>query len=622
MFGYAGKLGYINLSAGSVEIKEIDEKLARDYIGGSALACRLVYDMIGPQTDPLGPDNPLVFMAGPLVGTTAPSSSRFAVCARSPLTGIWGEATSGGSFGPKMKLAGFDGLIITGRAENPVYISVAGGEIKILDAKPLWGKDSYETQDLIKKDIGDCSVACIGQAGENRVLMAAVMNDAGRTAGRCGLGAVMGSKNLKAVAVKGKGKVALADAENFNMMNRIILEEVKKATALNKQYGTLGYLDIGMYFGDVPARYFTENVFPAEKVTGKKLREDFTVTFESCMGCAIACGRKTRLAGKYNITVDGPEYESAVSLGPLCGNYDLEAITYANHLCNMYGLDTISAGVAIAFAMYLLENRLISSDDLGLDITWGEKEGIFRLIELMAKKEGAGALLAQGVKRMAARLGVDPELAAEVKGLEIPMHDPRAFAGMAMSYATGPRGACHERADFFMLDLGLVKQQCMGLNAGLDRFSLDGRVGDVARLQDVRELDNAFLRCVFASLPMDITAGLFGMATGTPRTMEDFLQVGERSFTLKRMLNCKLGLTRADDRLPGIIKKPYAEGSNAGFVPDIDRYMKEYYEVRGWDWDTGRPTEKKLAELGLENMGNYSENLGGQETGDRRQETE
>lgn len=600
MFGYAGKLAYIDLSTGRVEIREVDKELARQFIGGSALACRLVYDLIAPRTDPLGPDNPLVFMTGPLVGTTAPSSSRFAVCARSPLTGIWGEATSGGAFGPRMKMAGFDGLVITGRAAKPTCITVNDGEIRLHDAGSLWGKDCYETRDLVKRETGDCSVACIGPAGENLVPLAAVINDAGRAAGRCGLGAVMGSKNLKAVAVSGRGKVALADAKTFNSMTKIILEEVKKETALNKQYGTLGYLDIGMYFGDVPARYFTENVFPAEKATGKKLREDFNVSFKACMGCAVACGRKTRLAGKHNLSVDGPEYESAVALGPLCGSYDLESIVYASHLCNLYGLDTISTGVCIAFAMYLLEQGLVAPERLGFDISWGDNEGIIRLVHQMAGNEGPGSLLAKGVKRMAAELGVDPELAAHVKGLEIPMHDPRAFAGMAMSYATGPRGACHQRADFFMLDLGLVKQQCLGLNPGPDRFSLDGRVADVSRLQDVRELDNAFLRCTFASLPLDITAGLMGLATGIPWTMEELVRVGERSFTLKRMLSCKLGVTRADDRLPGIVRRPYAEGANAGFVPDVDRYLKEYYDVRGWDRDTGRPGREKLAELGLE----------------------
>lgn len=603
MFGYAGKLGYVNLSTGNIEIREVDETLARQYIGGSALACRLAYDIIVPGTDPLGPDNPLVFMTGPMVGTTAPSNSRFAVCARSPLTGIWGEATSGGSFGPRLKMAGFDGLVITGQAARPTCIYVLDGQIRLSEADALWGKDTYQTQDLIKQEIGDCSVACIGQSGENRVAMAAIMNDAGRAAGRCGLGAVMGSKNLKAVAVRGAGKTALADAGTFNMMNKIILEEVKKATALNKQYGTLGYLDIGMYFGDVPSKYFTGNVFPAEKVTGKRLREDFNVNFKACMGCAVACGRRTALGGKYGITVDGPEYESAVALGPLCGSYDLESITYASHLCNLYGLDTISAGVCIAFAMYLLDKGLVTAGRLGFDISWGDNGGIFRLVELMAKNEGPGSLLARGVRAMASELGVDPELAAHVKGLEMPMHDPRAFMGMALSYATGPRGACHERGDFFMMDLGLVKQQCMGLDAGPDRFSLDGRVADVARLQNVRELDNAFLRCVFASLPMDITAGLMGMVTGTPWPMEELEQVGERSFTLKRMLNCKLGVNRADDRLPGILTKPFSEGSNAGFVPDVEKYLKEYYSVRGWDWNTGRPTGEKIAQLGLEGIG-------------------
>jgi len=342
MNGYVGKLAYIDLTAGSVQIKELDESLADLFIGGSALASRLAYDMLKPETDPLGPDNPLIFMTGPMGGTITPSTSRFAICAKSPLTGIWGEATSGGLFGPKLKMAGFDGLVVTGRSKNPVYISVIDGVVSIVDASGIWGKDSYETQDLIKKEHRDYSVACIGQAGENLALMAAVMNDAGRAAGRCGLGAVMGSKNLKAVAVKGKRKVTVADPQTLSMVSKMVQQELAKVQGLSRQYGTLGYLDIGMYFGDVPAKYFTENVFPAEKVTGKKLREDFSVDFKSCMGCVVACGRRTRLSGRYNLSVDGPEYESAVALGPLCGNYDLEAITYANHLCNRFGLDTIT----------------------------------------------------------------------------------------------------------------------------------------------------------------------------------------------------------------------------------------------------------------------------------------
>lgn len=599
MDGYAGRIAFVDLSTGKAEAKETDGSLTKQFIGGSALACRLVYDSIGPETDPLGPENPLVFMTGPFVGTSAPSSSRFAVCARSPLTGIWGEATAGGFFGPALKRAGFDGLVITGKAARPVYLLAEDGEVKLLDAQNLWGKDTYQTQQRLKEAHAGCSVACIGPAGENCVPFAAVINDAGRAAGRCGLGAVMGSKNLKAVAARGKAKFPLADADNFNMMNGFVTEEIKKATALFTQYGTLGYLDLGMYFGDVPAKYFTENVFPAEKVTGQKLREEFSVTFVPCQGCVIACGRKTRLAGKYNLSVDGPEYESAVALGPLCGCYDLETIVYASHLCNAYGLDTISAGVAIAFVMYLLENKIVASGRLGCSVSWGDGEGIIRLLELMARKEGAGALLAGGVRRMAAELGVDPELAAEVKGLEIPMHDPRAFAGMALVYATGPRGACHERADFFSLDLGMVRQECLGLVPG-DRFSVAGRVSHVARLQDVRELDNAFLRCVFASLPMDVTAALLTLATGTPWTVEELLAVGERSTTIKRMLNCKLGVTRADDRLPGIVKRPFRGGGNAGFVPDETEYLREYYGVRGWDWETGRPTAQKLAELGLD----------------------
>lgn len=602
MQGYMNKIGWVDLTTRRVEIKELDFEAARGFIGGSALACRLVYDHVGPETDPLGPENPLVFMTGPLVGSGLPCTSRFAVCARSPLTNIWGEATSGGVFGPRLKRAGFDGLVITGRADSPVWLAADEGKLEIRDAAPLWGKDTYATQAAVKEELAGASVACIGPAGENQVLTAAVINDRGRAAGRCGLGAVMGSKNLKAVAAAGKAEVPLGDTATLGMMGKVLTQKMKEAAGLLTQYGTLGYLDVGYYFGDVPAYYFTETVFKAERVTGKRLREQFNVKFEACQGCPVACGRKTTLTAKYgNVAVDGPEYESAVALGPLCGVFDLEAAAYASHLCNLYGMDTISTGVTIAFAMYLLENGLVEQGKLGLDIRWGDAGGLIRLVEEIAHRQGAGELLGRGTERMARELGVDPGLAATVKGLEMPMHDPRAFAGMALSYATGPRGACHERGDFFQVDLGIVSSEPLGVKAG-DRFNISGRAVQVAKLQNLRELDNALLRCAFTAAPIDVTSGLMGLLTGTPWLVPDLDMVGERSMAIKRLMNCRLGVTPADDALPEILRRPYRDGGSAGFVPDLAGPLAEYYTCRGWDPQTGRPTPAKLTELGLSDL--------------------
>jgi len=593
-----GKYGFVDLDRQKVECRELEPAYCRAYLGGSALAARLFCDLKAWRAAPLAPENPLIFMTGPLVGTSAPSTSRFAVCARSPLTGIWGEATSGGVFGVRLKQAGLDGLVITGRAAQPVYLYVEGGEVKILPAEHLWGMDSYAVQEALKEKHPQSSVACIGPAGENLVPVAAVINDAGRAAGRCGLGAVMGSKNLKAVVAGGREKVTPADAASFNAMTQTLQDKLVAANGMMRQYGTLGYLDVGFYFGDVPARYFTAGVFPTENVTGRRLREDFAVRFEACYGCRVACGRRVKFVRSGRpLDVDGPEYETVAAFGPLCDNYDLESIIAINHLCNRLGLDTISTGVSIAFAMYLQSEGLVPAERFGRAIPWGDGRVMEELVEEIAFKRGAGALIGRGTRAMAAELGVDPELAAHVKGLEMPMHDPRAFAGQALSYATGPRGACHLRGDFFLVDLGLYSDQALGLTPGY-RFSLEGRTSQVIAMQHVRELDNALLRCVFASLPLDVTAGLISLLTGQTWSPEELIEAGERSFNLKRLLNNYWGVTAADDRLPGILTGAYADGGAAGRPVELAAALAEYYSNRKWN-ESGRPRAEKLAALGL-----------------------
>ncbi|MCJ7743842.1 MAG: aldehyde ferredoxin oxidoreductase family protein, partial [Dehalococcoidales bacterium] len=550
--------------------------------------------------NPLAPDNPLIFAVGPFTGTTIPMVSRGAVCGVSPLTGIWGEATTGGVFPFRLKTAGFDGIMVTGRARQPVYLYLHDGTAEIRDASRLWGKDSYQTQDILKDElkVTGLSIACIGRAGENLVNYACVMNDKGRAAGRCGLGALMGSKNLKAVAVAGNQRASLADNDKLTELTNRARQTISSAimAVVYREYGTLLYTDMGMFAGDTPAKYFSRSVFPAQKVTGHSLRQAYPVESYACYGCPIGCGRLVRGFRKDIPEVDGPEYETAVVFGPLCMNYDWDSIIHANHLCNMHGIDTISAGVAIAYAMYLYEKGILSRDRAGMEIKWGDGQTIVKLVEMIINRKGIGELLGAGVKKMAEELGADPETAAHVKGLEIPMHDPRAYSGEAISYATGPRGACHLKGDFYgagagIPDLGIPRT---------DRFQSAGIAVPAAKFQSFRDMFDSLLLCKFAPLSPSVIAEILSAITGWSFTPTDLITAGDRSINLKRAINNRLGVTPKDDKLPKINLQVLNEGGIAGKSPDMAVLLKEYYDFRKWDGNTGKPTKEKLLELGLD----------------------
>ncbi len=612
MYGYHGKVLWVDLSKKETKTVELKEEDLKNFIGGSGLAARLLYRFMTKDLDPLGPENPLAFITGPFTGSGVPSSGRHAVCAKSPLTNIWGEATSGGFFAVALKSTGFDGIIITGKSDKPVYLYVHDGSAEIRDASHLWGKGFYETRDTLIKEVGEkrARVAAIGQAGENLVKYAAVMNDHGRAAGRCGLGAVMGSKKLKAIVVHGDKRPEIKDPDRLKAeVKALEAAAISPAglvsvafTSLLNEFGTPAYTDISMYIGDGPARYFTRSVFPVDKVDGKALRERYSVFSVSCYGCPIGCGRLTKF-GKFGIDeVDGPEYETVMSFGPLCWNFDLDTIVYANHLCNDFGLDTISTGMSIAFAMYLYEKGILTKDKAGLEIKWGDGETIVKLVQMIAKREGIGDLLAEGVKRIAEKLGVSQDEAAHVKGLEIPMHDPRAFAGQAVCYATSPRGACHLRADYWYIDMGIDVFEAK-VSAG-DRFECSEAKGAMAaRWQNFRELYNALLLCQFSQIntPSQV-ARMLTAITGWNFDAKTVLTTGERIFNLKRAINVKLGVTRADDRLPRIAIEPLKEGATQGFSPDMETLLRGYYKERKWDWETGKPAREKLEELGLSDV--------------------
>jgi aldehyde:ferredoxin oxidoreductase len=604
MSGYMGRLLVVNLTTGQLEDEPLDPKITHDFVGGSGYAARYLFDELGPDTDPLGPDNILMFMTGPLVGTHAPSCGRHEVCALSPLTGIWGESNAGGFWGAELKFSGYDGVIIRGRSEVPVWLSLVEGQPPALhDATELWGLDTYETQDRLREELGDkkARVSCIGPAGENLVLYAAIINDKGRAAGRTGMGAVMGSKNLKAIAVRGTKKVPLADRSVFK-------EAAKKARGILadditlevlKLMGTANVVDMGIMWGSVPNRYWSQAKFEeATSLSGPEIMDTILTRPVPCHGCAVACGREVSLKDtRYGVdVVDGPEYETVCMLGSQLLIDDLPAVAYAGHLCNLYGMDTISAGSSIAFAYLLYERGIIGPADTGgLALKWGDVDTVHALLETIALRRGFGDLLAEGVKRLGARYGAD-DLAVHVNGLAPPAHDPRALSGMAAVYATSPRGACHMQGDMYMVELGLTFPE-LGIFPG-GRFKTRGKASIAARLQDWRSLYNSAIMCAFVNPTAPVLGQLLSAATGGAPSVDWWQRTGERIFNVKRAFNNRLGIRRGNDRLPQRLLIPMSNGS-MGRTPRMGMLLEEYYKHRKWDWETGRPSREKLTSLGL-----------------------
>ncbi|MHB8090256.1 MAG: aldehyde ferredoxin oxidoreductase family protein [Syntrophales bacterium] len=601
MKGYFGKFLKINLTSGKIEELPVSDDDFRKYVGGSTLAAKLIYDYVTPGMDPLAPENPLVFATGPFIGSSVPMVSRAAICGIAP-GGLWGEATTGGIFPFRLKGSGYDGIIITGKSEKPVYLLVGQEKAEIREASHLWGKDSYETQELIDKEVGEkASAACIGRGGENLVRFAGIMNDEGRTAGRCGLGALMGAKNLKAVVVSGNQKAEIADSEGLKRIIEEAYGAIKNNPSTNayKLYGTNMYIDLGMRLGDVPARYFTKTVFPAGKLHGPAFRSRYNMASYACRGCPVGCGKVIKDFSDDIPRVDGPEYETIAAFGPLCMNFDIDAVVRANHFCNRQGIDTISAGVSIAFAMHLYEQGLLTKEQTGVEIKWGNGAVILKLLEMIINQEGFGVILSKGVKEMAVLLGADPEEAAHVKGLEFPMHDPRAYQGAALSYAVGPRGACHLKGGFYILD---APGNEVGLELGIsfsDKNDPAQKGAMAAKNLHFSELYNSLTLCHFSPMPASLIARSLTAITGIRYNAMDLLAFGERSLNLKRAINNKLGVTRQEDRLPKIVSRALPEGATAGIEPAMDIMLREFYDVSRWDWETGKPTKEKLVELGL-----------------------
>jgi aldehyde:ferredoxin oxidoreductase len=608
VFGYMGKLLRVDLTSRNITEEPLDERTARDFIGGSGYGTRIIHDEVPGDADPLGPANKLVFMVGPLTGTAFPTTTRYEVCTKSPLTNMWLAASSAGWWARDFKLAGFDGLIVEGKAEAPVYLWINDGKVEIRDATALWGLDSDETQQVIKAELGDQNVrvSCIGQAGEKQVLLACVMNDEQRAAGRGGAGAVMGSKNLKAVAVRGTGRVSVADDAALKQAAKSVREAIKHHPVVSTftPYGTAGLLEHSWVSGDTPNKNWAKGEWRegCEKLNGRTMAETILVPHQACQGCFIKCARWIKIdEGRFAMEGPGPEYETLAAFGTMLMNDNLEAVCWANDLANRYGVDTISTGGAIAFAMEAYEKGIITREQAGCDLTWGNVDAIFQMIEEIGEKRGLGALLGQGVKRAAAEIGSGTEdYAVHVKGMEVPYHDSRAYTSMVPVYATGTRGACHMHGAAFVMEQGAPRPDT-GVPVGeIDRFSREGKSVLALLSQDKASIVDSLTLCMICSDGMVYAdmAAVLQAVTGEPWDVERVAKCGERITNLQRVYSMKCGITAADDKLPKRLLEGTPDGSHAGRSPDLAYMLADYYRERGWDGQ-GRPTAEKLAELGL-----------------------
>ena len=604
LFGYMGKLLHVDLSTRTWEERPLNPEWTHLFLGGSGLGARLLGSLISPELDPYAPEAPLIFTTGPFVGTPIPAAGRYSVVARSPLTGLVGEANSGGFWGPELRFSGYDGIVITGQAEPWAVLVIDETGVRLLHRPDLGGLDTYEIQARLRSELNlsKARVLAIGPAGENRVRYAAIMNDHGRAAARTGLGAVMGSKGLKAIVVHGRHKVPIARPEEFRKALRetmhYVLDDIY--TQMLRAGGTILYTEVGGMYGDVPAQYYTRGDVDAwtEKVNAGELSDHYLVKHVACYRCPIACGREIRLPEYGEPKVDGPEYETATGFSFMLGGDNLADAAYAGHLCNVYGLDTISTSASIAFAYYLYNEGVLSREDVdGLDLSWGKTQSAIELVHKIARREGVGDLLAEGVKRMGERLNV-PDLAVHVKGLEVPYHDPRAFSGLALVYATSTRGADHMAGDVYHVDTGREVPE-LGIVAGDPHDESEEKARVVARTMDYRAFTNSVILCHFEDITAPGLVTLLNTVTDWGWSVEDIAQTGERIYTYKRLLNHRLGMTREDDTLPRLLRTPLADGNAAGYAPDVDAMLEHYYRVRGWDPATGQPSASVLKRLRL-----------------------
>ncbi len=605
MNGWHGRLLRINLTNQTTSIEPIDPQICRDFIGGRGVAMWYISKEVAPTVDPFAPENKLVFAAGPLTATPAPTGNRYMVVTKSPLTGALAHSNSGGDFPTWMKRTGFDLFIFEGRAEAPVYVWVDEDRVEVRPAAHVWGKDvPAATDTLLAETDAEARVACIGPAGEHLVLMAAIMNDKNRAAARSGVGAVMGSKNLKAVVVKGNKNPPMADEKGMRELSVTISKEVgadvKKGSNL-REYGTAYVPQVTNTLGIFPTRNFQQGTFEGtSSIDGVALKNTYLIRHTPCYRCPISCGRLTEVPdGKYRGKGEGPEYETISSLGSGCGVSDLAALTRANYWCNELGMDTISTGMTIAAAMEMYEKGYIPEDHIGQPLRFGDADAMITMIQKMARREGFGNELAEGSYRLAEKYG-HPEIAVTTRKQEFPGYDPRGSQGMGLLYATSNKGASHMEGD-------LAYAEVFGVPQKIDPLTTENKAALIARYEDAFALIDSSGLCVFLAVryvfdkdvmlwPTRLTQ-LMNLTTGANYTPDDILKAAERVYNIERVFILKAGST--EDTLPHrMLHEPLPDGPAKGKVVELDKMLPEFYKIRGWD-EKGAPTKEKLAELGL-----------------------
>ncbi|TEB16404.1 putative oxidoreductase YdhV [Pelotomaculum sp. FP] len=601
MFGWTGVILRVNLTNGSIKKEPLNKRDAELYLGARGLGTKIMMDEVDPKVDPLSPENKLILLTGPLTGTIAPSSGRYDAITKSPLTGTITASNSGGHFAPELKYAGYDGIIFEGKSDKPVYLNINDDEVTLRSAEHLWGKTVFDTTDELLQEISpDVKVACIGPAGEKLVKFATIMNEKHRAAGRTGLGAVMGSKNLKAVAVQGTKSVKVAKPEEFLAASLDARAKLKahpvsgEGGSLNT-LGTMNCINVINQAGAFPTKNWQYSYFEeADEISGETLTDKYLVRAKGCFGCNIACGRWTRVPdGKFKGFGEGPEYEAGWSLGADCGVKDLAAIFKANLICNELGIDPISMGSTIACAMEMYNKGIVTKEELGRDLDFGDAEGIVEFTRMTALREGFGDKMAEGSYRMASLYG-HPELSMSVKKLEMAGYDGRGAKGMGLGYATSNRGGCHVRGY-------TTSPEILGTPVKIDQFVTTDKAFWQKAFQDLTAVFDSSGICLFTTFAIGLPeiSALFRAAFGWDCTDEEIMKAGERTWNLEKLFNLKAGFTKVDDALPPrLLNEPAKNGPAKGQVVELDVMLSEYYSLRGWDAE-GVPTVEKLKELSI-----------------------
>ncbi len=623
-YGYMGKILFVNLSDGKVWEEELSEDLAKGFIGGYGLGARILLERMKPRVDPLGSGNILGIGTGPFTGTGAISTSRFTTMGKSPLTGFWGDANSGGNFAVALKASGYDMLFFEGKSENPVYLLLTDGKAELKDARHIWGKDTAETEKIIRKETGDSALrmACIGMAGEKCSRISAIVNDGGRAAGRSGLGAVMGSKNLKAVACRGSKKPEIFDKDFLQSLNKELLNEFKNNPGPMAQVlshtGTPGAVVPHLADHDTPIKNWGGNNiedFPEEKwgKVGYEAMEKYITKKYACTGCPIACGGWMKMEGdKYTVKKGHkPEYETIGAFGPNCLNDNVESVIYANELCNLHGFDTISAGATIAFAIECFENGILTKGDTdGVELTWGNADAMIQILEKMCRRKGIGDLLADGAKEAANKIGKGAEqFAMHVGGELAPMHDPRCSPGWGATYVSDAVPARHTRGGTQFAESGMAPPhlfKTLGLPPQIEKYNPKGKGKMHAVLAGWQHLINTAGLCLFAHDGLTFKyRETMNAITGWDLSVEELIKTGKRIHTVLHAFNLREGFKPSDYVIPPRIegKPPFKVGAFKDLTLDIEELKRQFYEEgMGFDYKTGEIPKDKIKELGLEDI--------------------